>query len=415
MLRIIGRRADGVLLVDVGSRQAYAVDVMGRRIARMGDIESPEAMSPEWVPVQKEAANQMRWKVQQVLDRPSRLVEYQYMRGREQKVNALDPDSLAQAAAMGQVNPAATPATGTPGSPQAPGDPTAALVEPTVPPTGQTAAGQVSGPGSPITRPTPAIATPIAPVDPLAPGLPAGPAGVAPAGLPAGSPAPAAGVPGLTPAGSPPPTPGGMAKAPGAVQNPGGMVPHAAPQGPVPGAVPGTGAVPLGVAGNPPMPGVPQAPPTARLPVAPAAPNAPNAFAPGVPQSAPLAKPAVQKAPNANEFEDELDALNGVLKKTPPVAQGQAPAPAATGGAAVHATVAWKPSGPVFNLESSVPGSYGAPDEDRKKKPKLYMLEQTCPHCGAKVEDDATKCESCGYDLNFANPSKYAPSVDDEY
>lgn len=92
MLRVIGRRADGVVLVDIGARQAYAVDVTSKRISKMGDIEGALAQGPEWQEVPSQEASQMRWKIQRVLDGPTRQVDYQYLQVvKEQKQGPLDP------------------------------------------------------------------------------------------------------------------------------------------------------------------------------------------------------------------------------------------------------------------------------------------------------------------------------------
>lgn len=121
MIRVIGRRADGVVLVDIGARQAYAVDMNSRRVSKMGDIEGALARGPEWQQVPQNEASQMRWKIQRVMDGPTRLVDYQYLQVfQEQKQGPLDPWAQQQPQAQ---QPPQTPQAVQPQAPQPPMQP----------------------------------------------------------------------------------------------------------------------------------------------------------------------------------------------------------------------------------------------------------------------------------------------------
>jgi hypothetical protein len=69
VLKLLGRRVDGVLLVDIGSAQCVALDMAAARVATVGDRESATACASTWVPLTRDEADTLRWPVQRALER----------------------------------------------------------------------------------------------------------------------------------------------------------------------------------------------------------------------------------------------------------------------------------------------------------------------------------------------------------
>lgn len=68
-MRVLGRRNDGVVLMDIGTKTAYAVDLDGNRYAYMGDVDSSLVQRTPLTEVSKDEVSGVRLAAMRVLEK----------------------------------------------------------------------------------------------------------------------------------------------------------------------------------------------------------------------------------------------------------------------------------------------------------------------------------------------------------